>query len=88
MSPRIRRGAEPLQREQSLDDVGRDATVRVVRVSGGRRLVHRLAALGVVPGAELRVVRPRSPALVSIGGGRVAIGRNAARNVVVEEVVE
>ncbi|MBU1227753.1 MAG: ferrous iron transport protein A [Actinobacteria bacterium] len=60
-------------------------TVRVMRVAGGRRLVQRLAALGVVPGASIRVDRASDPALIAVGHTRVAIGRQAARAVEVEE---
>lgn len=59
--------------------------VRVVRVEGGVRVVRRLAALGIVPGARITVDRPSGPALVSIGHTRVAIGREAARAILVED---
>ena len=70
-----------------LTETAVDAHVRVVDVSGGRKLVHRLSALGIVPGAVITVVRPRHPSLVSIGGARVAIGEDASQNIHVEEVV-
>ncbi|MCB2223113.1 MAG: ferrous iron transport protein A [Actinobacteria bacterium] len=60
------------------------ARVRVVRVDGGRRLVHRLAALGIVPGACLVVDRSRGPALVEVGHTRVAVDRVVAAAVQVE----
>jgi len=59
--------------------------VRVVRVVGGRRLVYRLAALGIVPGASITVDRTSGPALIAVGHSRVAIGRQAARAIEVEE---
>ncbi len=59
--------------------------VRVVRVHGGRTLVHRLAALGLVPGSVVTVTRSRGPAILRIGGARVVVGRNAAMAVEVEE---
>ncbi len=62
--------------------------VRVVRVGGGHRLVQRLAALGIVPGASIRVDRAAGPALIAVGHTRVAIGRQAARAVEVEVEVE
>lgn len=73
---------------QRLEDTTADSRVRVLRVLGGRPLVHRLAALGVVPGAELIVVRPRNPALIAIGGARLAVGHSAAQAVEVEVVSE
>ncbi len=70
----------------TLDHAARAARVRVVGVSGGRRLVHRLAALGVVPGVVLTVVRPSGPALIMVGGARIAVGRPAAEAIEVEAV--
>jgi len=70
----------------TLDHASRSERVRVVGVSGGRRLVHRLAALGVVPGAVLTVVRPSGPALIMVGGARIAVGRTAAQAIEVESV--
>lgn len=58
--------------------------MRVVRVTGGRRLVQRLAALGIVPGASITVDRNTGPALISVGHTRLAIGRQAAEAVEVE----
>lgn len=68
----------------TVADVGRRATVRVTRVSAQSRLAQRLAALGVVPGANLTVLRPHGPALVVKDGARIAIGPTAARAVEVE----
>ena len=70
----------------TLDHAARSERVRVVGVSGGRRLVHRLAALGVVPGVVLTVVRPSGPALIMVGGARIAVGRAAAQAIEVESV--
>jgi ferrous iron transport protein A len=72
----------------TLAAVASGRTVRVVRVGGGRRLVHRLAALGIVPGAKITVTRARGPALVSLNGTRLAVGRQAAAAVEVEETGE
>jgi Fe2+ transport system protein FeoA len=69
----------------TLDTVGRNRRVRVLRVVGGRRLVQRLAALGIVPGVSVTVDRVSGPALVAVGGTRIAVGRQAARAVEVEE---
>jgi Fe2+ transport system protein FeoA len=57
-----------------------------VRITGGRRLVHRLAALGVVPGAVVTVRRGRGPAIVSLNGTRLAVGRQAAAAIEVEAI--
>jgi Fe2+ transport system protein FeoA len=84
---RRRRGAAPRAPEGALtlDAVGSGRRVRVIGVHGNRGLVHRLAALGLVPGCVVTVRRSRGPALLSVGGARIAIGRRAAMAVEVEE---
>jgi Fe2+ transport system protein FeoA len=72
----------------TLDAVERNSRVRVLRVTGRPLLMQRLAALGVVPGVAVTVVKAHSPAIVSIGGARIAIGRSAAQSVHVEMVDE
>jgi len=72
----------------TLDRVKRGSRVRVVRVRGGSRLIHRLAALGIVPGALVAVDRERGPAVLSLHGARVAVGRGAAMAIEVEETPE
>ena len=69
----------------TLATVGGNRRVRVLRVVGGRRLVHRLAALGIVPGVYVTVDRSSGPALVSVGDTRIAVGREVAAAVEVEE---
>jgi len=70
----------------TIDRTERRSRVQVVHVRGGRRLVQRLAALGIVPGAVLTVLRPRGPALVALGGARIAIGHTALPAVQVERI--
>ena len=62
----------------------RNSRVRVLQVSGRPRLIQRLAALGIVPGVLLTVIKPHGPAIVSLGGARIAIGQNAATSIEVE----
>jgi Fe2+ transport system protein FeoA len=42
----------------------------------------------VVPGVAVTVVKAHSPAIVSMGGARIAIGQSAAQSVQVEMVDE
>jgi ferrous iron transport protein A len=70
----------------TLESVRNGRTVRIVRVTGGRRLVHRLATLGLVPGSVVTVVRNRGPAIVSVRGTRMVVGRGAAEAIEWEEV--
>lgn len=85
MLPRRTLAKEPPAGERlTLADAERRSKVRVVRVSGKARLIQRLAALGVVPGVVLTVLRPKGPALVALEGARIAIGRSAAGHVEIE----
>jgi Fe2+ transport system protein FeoA len=70
----------------TLDRVRAGDRVRVVSVGGPRRLVHRVAALGLVPGAMVTVTRPRGPAIVSVGGANIAVGHQVTRVIEVETV--
>lgn len=84
----LRRHLEPIDRPpggtMTLATAARDSEVRVLQISGRPRLIQRLAALGVVPGARLTVVKPHGPAIVSLGGARIAIGRSAAGSIEIE----
>ena len=68
----------------TLDRAHRNDRVRVLRVFGRPALIQRLAALGVVPGVTITVLKPRNPSIVAIGGARIAIGESAAEAVEVE----
>ena len=68
----------------TLAGADRDTTVRVTRVAGRPRLIQRLAAIGVVPGVLLTIVKPHGPSIVSLGGARIAIGKSAAQSVEIE----
>ena len=85
MLPRRATAKEPPADDRlTLAEAERHSRVRVTRVSGRPRLIQRLAALGVVPGVSLTVVRPGGPAMVAMGGARIAIGKSAARSVEIE----
>lgn len=84
MLPRRSDTSMAVKDRMTLDDVARNTRVRVIRVAGRPRLIQRLAALGVVPGALLTVVKPHGPAIVSLGGARIAIGKGAAQSVEIE----
>lgn len=85
MGPRNAPPAPPL-RQLTLDAAARNETVRVVRVTGRPRLIQRLAALGIVPGVTLTVLKPANPSIVAMGGARIAIGTAAAESVQIEVV--
>jgi len=70
----------------TLAMVDRPARVRVVGILGGPGVHHRLAQLGVYPGAVLLVAGPRrrGPVLVEVYGSRIALGRGIAHKILVE----
>ena len=84
MLPRNATSTESPDNRLTLAAAERHSKVRVTRVSGRPRLIQRLAALGVVPGVVMTVLKPHGPALVSMGGARIAIGKAAAQHVEVE----
>ena len=88
MWPRRRPAADRDRRALTLDGADGGATVRVVHIGGDRRLAHRLAALGLVPGSTITVTRPKGPAIVAVGAARIAIGQQAARVIEVEQIPE
>jgi Fe2+ transport system protein FeoA len=65
----------------------REGAKAVMRsVEGGRQLRSRLAALGLLPGAELEVIQNsgHGPFVVGVKGSRIVIGRGMAERIAVE----
>jgi ferrous iron transport protein A len=62
--------------------------VRVVRIEGGRRRVHRLLEMGIRNGQHLDVTGGgRGPVVIRHEGTRLAMGRGIARGVIVERLI-
>ena len=59
--------------------------LRLVAVDAGRTMAARLAAMGLLPGARLDLVRRsgRGPVVVAVKGVRIALGRGMADKVMV-----
>nr|MEE4266841.1 FeoA family protein [Candidatus Krumholzibacteria bacterium] len=68
----------------SMINEGRRAILK--KITGGRQLRGRLAALGLLPGTELEVVQNsgHGPFVVSVRGSRIVIGRGMAARIEVE----
>jgi len=64
---------------------GEDVIVEDYRCGRGMR--QRLTVLGLVPNAGVRVVNNDmiGPLIISVGGGRLAIGRGMAQRILVSE---
>ena len=61
--------------------------VRLVAIRGDRRLSRRLLALGLVVGNEVEVLHSRKgDVIVGRGSNRLALGKDIARRVEVEEL--
>ena len=59
--------------------------VRLVAVNAGHGLQGRLAAMGLVPGVEIEVLRNsmHGPFLVEVRGSRIMLGRGMAQKIIV-----
>jgi len=68
----------------SMISEGKRAVLK--KITGGRQLRGRLAALGLLPGTELEVVQNSGtgPFVVAVKGSRIVIGRGMASRIEVE----
>ena len=57
--------------------------VKLVAVEAGGGLQGRLAAMGLVPGVEMEVLRntPHGPFLIGVKGSRIMLGRGMAQKI-------
>jgi Fe2+ transport system protein FeoA len=69
----------------SLAMVKAGSRVRFVAVDSGRGLQSRLAAMGMVPGAEIEVIQNSffGPFIVMVKGSRIMLGRGMAQKIIV-----
>lgn len=67
---------------------GTGEAVRVVGIWARGGLARKLADMGLVPGAEIRLVNRQGagPVLIDLKGSRLALGRGMAMKIMVEEV--
>jgi ferrous iron transport protein A len=72
-----------------VECVREGSEVEIVRLAGGERFCRRLAEIGVVPGARVRVVRnARGGILLGVGDARYALGEGMCGRIFVQEVSE
>jgi ferrous iron transport protein A len=70
----------------NLYEVKEGKEVKILEIKGGHGVKNRLAAIGLFPGAKVKVVKaPPGPVIVEVAGSRVAIGQGMAKKVEVEE---
>ena len=72
---------------KSLVDVKAGDRAVVKELRGGRGFVARVASLGLIPGAEVEVIRnpQHGPIIIRIKGSYFALGRGEAAKVLVED---
>ena len=68
------------EKRSLLADSSAGSLVVLENIDAGRALRARLAALGIFPGIEMRVVRNggHGPVVIAVNGSRVMIGRGEA----------
>ena len=67
-------------------DIPAGKSARVVDVTGGMGMKNRLAAIGIYPGATVKVVKsPPGPMIIEVSGTRLALGKGMAARIEVEE---
>ena len=70
-----------------LTNVRSGQPVVLVQISGGHRVAHRLAELGLTPGVQLEVLQNKGgPILLAVRSTRLAIGRGMANKVMVRSL--
>ncbi len=86
IKPRVGRAAPRHVEEMSLVDLPLDVEALVVRIdTSSDDRIHRLASLGILPGAKLRLVQNRGAFLALIDRYQIAIDHAVARAVWVVE---
>jgi len=80
------RGIVQEQQVRFLSTIQAGERVRVVGIDAGRGLNSRLAAMGLVAGAELRVVSNGHPGpfVLIVKGAKVVLGRGVAQKIMVK----
>ncbi len=71
-----------------LSQVPEGRTVVLVRIDAGHGLNNRLAAMGLLPNVEFRVINNHHPGpfVIDLKGAKMALGRGMANKIVVSEV--
>ncbi|MGB9700055.1 MAG: FeoA family protein [Thermodesulfobacteriota bacterium] len=72
-----------------LDQVDENKKVRIIDVQGGWGVRRRLSQMGIHPGDIVTLLKYGAfagPVLIEVHGFQVALGRNIASRIIVEEV--
>lgn len=76
------------KKELLLCETGDGDIVKLIKITAGAGLKARLAAMGILSGAELKVVNNGHPGplLVKLRDCKMVLGRGMARKIFVEQV--
>lgn len=75
------------RRQITLAQMQRGQSGRVVQIQGGRGMVNRLSALGIMPGKKITKISSmlmRGPVTIEVDRVQVAIGFGMAKRIIVE----
>ncbi|OQA02573.1 MAG: FeoA domain protein [Planctomycetes bacterium ADurb.Bin401] len=69
-----------------LKDAGNEKSVRLLKIEAGQALKARLAAMGLLPGTQFRIINNGHPGpfVIDLKGSRIVLGRGMAGKVVVK----
>ena len=76
------------QKLKLLSQVPKGRTVVLVRIDAGHGLNNRLAAMGLLPNVEFKVVDNHHPGpfVIDLKGSKMVLGRGMANKIMVSEV--
>ncbi len=63
--------------QRLLADIRSGQQVRIFAIEGGHKLRSRLAAMGLFPGVEVKIIKD-DPFVIAVHGSRLVLGRGIA----------
>jgi ferrous iron transport protein A len=71
-----------------LSQVREGRTVMIIRIDAGCGLNNRLAAMGLLPRVQIKVVNNHHPGpfVIDLKGSKMALGRGMANKIMVQEI--
>ncbi|MFA5293176.1 MAG: FeoA domain-containing protein [Phycisphaerae bacterium] len=75
-----------VQEQILLKDAANDSKVRFVKIEAGQGLKARLAAMGLFPGVQFRIINNSHPGplVIDLKGARIVLGRGMAGKMAVK----
>lgn len=68
-----------------LSMAGPGRRVKLVEITAGHKLRHRLTELGLTPGVEMMIIQDEGgPVLLAVHDSRLALGRGMAHQIMVQ----